>query len=541
MAAKEADAFNLAPSPVGNSGSRARSWFFPTNQLNLMFMIASGLVSGPSGFGRKYFTDALAVCPGWIPLFSDAVPKNALAQADKEGPHLRRVIAELDLSSLHGAAQAFGPDGVPRLIEFPEGLSDSDVGLLIQAPLPSTWIRTIHVASRDDREAIEEEASDFANVPLNAYRRKVSARLFSGKSDCVWPPEIAGLSNRDVPSHRSGAIGGAMALAVALGNRGDEMTDTARLLFDPDCRAQARDERLQPSASPLFEALRHWACLDQSDAPRDIQAQLLLSILDALVDAKDRADAEQSVTPLDPYQTVLDALLREQARLAEQSSESAAERLAGLVEDLKGVLGLGAHTISELLNRQPKPFSRGLLLFFLRDRADDLLEFDNPELNPMDLAVAACLFAARSGWMGLPAQIRNYPGLREAVAHRMVAMTHRQAESGLEFGPAPERIAPLRELFATAEGGWSKKQADAALVLARGLGWSELLRTRISLGKGDYRLQVDGRGAHILLEGDVKAVVTEIQPQALLGRLSKATVPPKIEAAVREKFGRSGS
>jgi hypothetical protein len=177
----------------------------------------------------------------------------------------------------------------------------------------------------------------------------------------------------------------------------------------------------------------------------------------------------------------------------------------------------------------------------LCDRPEDLLEFDSPGLNPMDLAVAACLFATRSGWMGLPAQVRNYPGLREAVAHRMAAMAQRQAESGLELGPAPERIAPLRELFATAEGKWSRKQVDAALALARGLGWSDLLQTRISLGKGDYRLQVDGRGAHILLEGDVKAVVTEVQPDVLLGRLSKTSVPPKLEASVREKLGRSGS
>lgn len=541
MPAKEAAAFDLAPSPGGTGGSRARTWFFPTNQLNLMFMIASGLVSGPSGFGRKYFSDALAVCPGWVPLFADAVPKNALAEADTEGPHLRRVIAELDLSSLRGAVQAFGPDGVPRLIEFPDGLSDSDVGLLIQAPLPSTWIRTIHVSSRDDRAAIEEEASDFANVPLKAHRRKVSARLFSGKSDCPWPPEIAGLRNRDVSPHRSGAVGGAMALAFALGNRGDETTETARLLFDPDCPAKVMDERLQPTASPLLAAIRYWACLDQRDAPTDIQAQLLLSILGALVDAKDRADTEQSATPLDLHQTVLEALLLEQGRLAEQSSQSASERLVGLVEDLKGVLGLGGHTISELLNRQPKPFSRGLLLFFLRDRPEDLLEFDIPGLNPMDLAVAACLFAARSGWMGLPPEVRDHPRLREAVAHRMAAMAHRQAESGLELGPAPERVAPLREFFAIAEGKWSRKQAEAALTLARGLGWSDLLQTRISLGKGDYRLQVDGRGAHILLEGDVKAVVTEVEPDVLLGRLSKTLVSPKLEASVREKLGRSGS
>ena len=541
MSSNEANEFTLKALSAGNGSASARVWLFPTNQLNLMFMIASGLVSGPAGFGRKYFADCLGVCPGWIPVFAGGVPKHALAQATTEGKHLRAVIAELDLTALRGPVQALGADGVQRTIQFPEGLSDSDMGLLIPAPLPSTWIRIIHYPSRDERATVQEEATDFANVPLSAHRSKVSARLFSGKSQCPWPPELPASGDDDLALHTVSAVGGAMALALALGNRGDETTEAARALFEPECRGTGRDEGARPFESPLFEAFKHWACIEPRDGSLDLQARLLVSILSALVAAKIRADAEARATPVDLHQTALDALLAEQDRLAEEGSQPASERLAGLVEDLKGVVGLGAHTISELLSRHPKPFSRGLLLFFLRDRPEDLLELDSPGLNAMDFAVAATLFGARSGWMGLPADVRNRPGLREAVSHRMAELAHRERNSGLDLGPVPERIKPLRELLRTADGKWDKRQADAALALARGLKWSDLLQTRISLGKGDYRLQVDGRGAHILLEGDVKAVVTEVPPEALLGRLSKAVVPPKLETTVREKMGRRGS
>lgn len=541
MSSTEVDKFELNAPSARKAPSAEKVWLLPTNQLNLMFMIASGSVSGPSGFGRKYFTDSLAACPGWIPIFADAVPKHALAQAGTEGKHLRSVIAELDLSSLRGSVQALGTGGSWRTIRFPEELSDSDMGLLIPAPLPATWIRTIHFASRDERAAVEEEATDFANVPLTAHRRRISARLFSGNFNCPWPPEVAGLPDRDLPLHRPSAVGGAMALALALGNRGDETVEAARLMFDPECGATGGDEGKHQVESPLFEAFRRWACIDLHDTSMDLQAQLLLSILSALVDAKIRADAGGSATPLDLHQTVLKTLLTEQGQLREQSSQLASERLAGLGDDLKGVLGLGPHTISELLARHPKPFSRGLLLFFLRERPEDLLELDSPGLNAMDFAVAASLFGARSGWMGLPGDVRNRPGLRDAVSHRMAVLAHRLADSGIDLGRAPERIKPLRELLQVAGGKWGSRQADAALALARGLGWSDLLHTRISLGKGDYRLQVDGRGAHVLLEGDVKAVVTEVHPEALLGRLSKATVPSKLESAVRENLGRSGS
>jgi hypothetical protein len=241
---------------------------------------------------------------------------------------------------------------------------------------------------------------------------------------------------------------------------------------------------------------------------------------------------------------VLDCLAAEVQRLADLADEkgqSASERLAGLAGDLKGVLGLGAHTISELLDRHPKPFSRGLLLFFLRDRPEGLLELDSPGLNATDYVVAAALFAARSGWMGMPPEIRDQPGLREAVAHRMAALAQRQASSDLNLGPAPERITPLRGLLGAVASNWNKAQEKAALKLARGMGWQELLSTRISLGKGDYRLQVDGRGAHLLLNGEVKAVTTEVDHEALLERLSKTSIPPKVDAEVRATFDRRRS
>lgn len=72
-----------------------------------------------------------------------------------------------------------------------------------------------------------------------------------------------------------------------------------------------------------------------------------------------------------------------------------------------------------------------------------------------------------------------------------------------------------------------------ALWLTRAMDWQGIVKTRISLGKGDYRLQVDGRGAHLLIDGDVKAVETEVEPKLLFESLAKAVIPPKIETTVR--------
>ena len=545
MTMPEREALELVAQSVAKGTQRrakASAWYLPTNQLNLLFMLAAGLVSGPAGFGRKYYTDCLGNSPGWIPLFADAVPQGALQQAVVEGGHLRQVIAEMDLSSLRGTVRTIDRDGRPQSIELPEGLSGGELALLIPAPLPATWIRSIHFPSKEELAAVEEGASDYSNVPLAAYKRQVNARLFGRQSLCPWPlEEEAALPSRDRPIYDSAAVGGAMALSFALGNRGDPTVEATRILFDPDYKDLPREGIREQASEPLLGALNRWACLDESVLERDIQGRLLLTILRALSSAKVQGDDDSSSAPPDFHQTVLDCLAAEAERLADladDKGQSASERLGGLAGDLKGILELGAHTISELLERHPKPISRGLLLFFLRDRPDGLLELGHPGLNAMDYAVAAALFAARSGWMGMPAEVRDQPGLREAVAHRMAALAQRQAGSDLDLGPAPARIVPLRELLGAGATDWSKVQEEAALKLARGMGWQELLSTRISLGKGDYRLQVDGRGAHLLLDGEVKAVTTEIDREALLERLSRAPIPPKLDADVRATFER---
>lgn len=214
-------------------------------------------------------------------------------------------------------------------------------------------------------------------------------------------------------------------------------------------------------------------------------------------------------------QALLERLAREAARLDSDKQRTALHGLAGDHDDL---LGNGPSTFTELLEQHGRPFSRAMLLFFLRDHGEELLDLRHPRLKPMDLAIAALLFGAAAGWMGMPAAVRATPGLQAAVAHRMARLAHRSSGSALALGDPPERPQCLRESFLSTT--WGKAQQEAAGLLLRGLGRADLLRTRISLGKGDYRLQVDGRGAHLLLDGEVKAVTVEPDRAGLLNQLA---------------------
>ncbi len=503
------------------------TWHLATNQLNLFYLLANGLITGPRGFGRKYYDDPLAVTPGWIPLFGDVIPTRAFEQALSEGTHLRRVVAALDLSMLTGPVCAVDQRGQMRELHFPDELNGEEQVLFVPAPLPASWIGAILFASKEDRAATLDEAANYANVPLGSYKQQINKpKLFSGRTLTTWPVGADALPPRDTPSHTVSALGAAMALAFALGNRGDAMVSAERLLFDPF------DAAPDTLADPLLGALHQWARLSPAGDTGEVQTRLLLETLQAIVEERTNADAahEGEARKADSWQAVLDLLESPKPWLTEDKWQDALNRIAG---DLRGILGLGDNTVSELLQRHPRPFSRGLILFFLRQRCDTFLDFQEPLLTEMDLLVAMMLFAARSGWMGVPTELREHAGLAEAVQHRMAALAHQDTQTGLDLGPVPKRIESLRGLFTPPQSDWNKRQRDAALKLARSMRWEAILQTRISLGKGDYRLQITGNGVQLLLDGDVKGVLTEVDQRGLLDQLAQATIPPRLDKEIR--------
>jgi hypothetical protein len=519
-----------APTPPTKAAPRV-IWHFATNHLNLMFHLAAGLITGPRGLGAKYYRDPLSVAPGWIPLFDESIPAGAMAQATSEENYLQGVAAAVDLSKLTGAIQAFNQQAKLVSLLWPSEATGSEQVLFVPAPLPSDWIQAILFPSAEARMILRQQSADYANASVDAYKQKVQAKLFSTRDYSAWPPwppESVPLPERDQGVHRVSAVGGFQALLLALGNRGEVLVECGA------CLAEPMDVNADQPEDPLLRALLRWVHGQEAPPEEDeVQSALVSRVLAAILNAKASADSPTGADDgQDLHQAVLDALDAEKSRLAEPRLQEALDRL---IADLRGLLGLGDATLSELLKRHQRPPSRALLLYFLREKSTELLDIAHQQslLTDQDLVVAAALFAAREGWLGLPNPLKETPGLAAAVTHRMAALAHHTHNSGIDLGAAPARVKPLRELWQPRDGVWNKRQHESALHLARTMGWQELLKTRISLGKGDYRLHIDGRGAHLVLDGDVKAVTTEVDQTQLFARLVSVSLPRKIEAEVR--------
>src|SRR5690606_14073288 len=96
------DMFESSEQSVQQGKGHEIKWRLVTNHQNLMFMLSSGMIMPPSGFGKKYYQDTLSLVPGWIPLFPEELWKSAVDYSVAEQALLRPCYTELDLREVSG-------------------------------------------------------------------------------------------------------------------------------------------------------------------------------------------------------------------------------------------------------------------------------------------------------------------------------------------------------------------------------------------------------------------------------------------------------
>ncbi len=500
-----------------------------TNHLNLMYMLAAGLVMPPAGFGGKYYRDVLECFPGWIPVFTNKVPKSAIESAISEATHLKPVLVEIDLTGISGGVIALDEHG-PRELRYPDRLDGMGDVVLVPAPLPVSRIDSIVFQTSADRRACEADARDFGNVPLDIFTRRTHKTLFTQAPDIPWPP-AEGPEERAVPLERPLAAGGVMAMLLLFGNLGDAAVRACRNAFDP-----VEEQRRPADDHPILAELATW--MREDAAPRSapavaetdrvglqnaLQGTLFWEAVERLQQWRDTGRGANAET----------VLLKCLAAALPGLDPRAQAGIGKLHATLESLTGLADATAGELFDRHDTPLAHALTLFFLRRDCADLFDFRSDRLGETDWLAAAVLFAVRDGWLNLPLRLRCRPGLMAAASHRMAQISHRLAGSGVDLGDPPARPRPLRERFGDGTG-WRSDEKAAALELARAQKW-DCVNTRITLGAGEYTLTVKGVSVRIDLPGEPR-ISPEIDADRFLSLLASARLDPRTEAKVRAKF-----
>ena len=494
-----------------------------TNQLNLMYMLAAGLLMPPAGFASKYYRDTLACSNGWLPFFVDKVPATAVYAATDEAEYLRPVVVEVDLTGLSGPVRAHC-HGELRELRFPEQLDGREQVVFVPAPLPTSWINGIYHASMADKRACQDEAKDFGNVPISDFKNRTKKGLFVSASAAAWPP-VQVPRERATPLQEPLAAGGAMAMLLQFGNLGNLAVQCCRAAFDP----QVVDWEIPHDT---LTCIPEW--FQTGESPPNPNAPSL--------DRKGHRDVAMSglfwgaVAQLQgspgehgPPSVLLDYLADAAASL-EPQLQSGVRRLH---TTLTSLTGLADATASELFERHHAPMSRALILCLLRDDCQDLLAFNDDHLQEPDWLMAAILFGARDGWLRLPLGVRSLPGLSAAVSHRMASMSHRLAKTDVRLGEEPPRVRPIRELLGESSG-WQRRENAMALEVARSQGW-DCIHTRVSLRRGSYTLSIANGSAHIDIGGEPR-ITAAIDAPRFFQHLTRSRLDQKTEAKLRKRW-----
>ena len=517
-----------AGTDVASPSEAPREGLLATNHLNLLFMLSIGMVPAPDGFGKKYYRDPLGTYPGWVPLFTRKVFGPAIELAKEEAAHLRPCLARVRLTDLSGPVMALR-DGKAIRINFPGEANGSEEVIFVPAPLPTHWIEEIQFPTKDERVACEADARDYSNVPLQEFKLIVRKREFTSVSRSTWPPQVE-IADRQADLAVPLAAGGVMAMLFQVANRGDLAVNACAAAFDPDSASE------MVSNDPLLSRLPNWrgsgrASGDESSDPaataevRTWQRRLFWSIVGRLAQAH---SGQESTGPKD-------AVLAQFAEGSEGLNDKVKRKVLDFRDTLEGLAGFGSLGPREIFERYPSPFSRSLALLFLREDCEDLLAFEDDALTEGDWLAAAILFGARSGWQGLPVTLRDVPGLTSAASHRMAALAHRIAGSGVSLGSGVDRCRPLRELF-QAEAEWSAKYREAAAELSRECDW-DCVRTEIVLPPGQYELIVERKGIRIVLPGQDPPVATKVDREGFLKHLARGRPSGELESMVRKQLG----
>lgn len=533
---------------------KTQAWYLVTNHLNLLYMLAAGLVMEPSGFRGKYYVDSLSTIPGRIPLFRDRIPKEALEQATSERKHLRPCVVSLDLSGVSGDVQVLSRKGKIRDTSFPIARSNKeDVGILFRAPLPLTLFSEIYFRSDEDRQAFETAATDVSNVDWKSYRVEVEESLFIDASDDPWPliqtkktngrksgQKEPGSQQGDLletaddspkvpttttnPTHVSEqALGGLFAMLYHSANRSE-----LGLRVFQQATGSMHDRGGIAASDPILAELPNWLDGSGISEHAGTPARLYWGVIESLAVEQSQNGSSQ------PVEVVLAYLNNQLASLTEEKSRLRLERL---IADMRGCLGLGGGTITEIFDRNKGSLSRPLLLFCLREHCVDLLEFSHDSLEEPEYLLASILFGVRDGWLQLPSLLRD-PTLSAYVMYRMAVAAHQRQGDVLSLPekPIPQ---PLRAFFASNTDSWSDNQTTAALEIARARRWPDCIETIIASVDGSPLDSCKQENGQLIFPGKATST-TKIKHADFLRNLGNwSPIDTQFESRVRERLGKA--
>ncbi len=511
-------------------------WYLPTNHLNLAYMMAAGLVLPESGFKNKYYNDPLSLFPENILCFAEKIPGKALTMSVQEASHLIPCVIKINLQSLKGRVHTINAQGeIQSIADFSQEKIHNPAAVLLPCPIPASWIETVYFPSKKELAAFKEDIQDFSNIDPGNFSIRTNKSLFNIKKDkkksdygsifgthdpFPWKnaqEHMAGISTR-AACNIAGACGGVIGLLYAMADHGPVQAAAFH-------GAMEEKNLLPGHPSDISFIYPFWSWTPQYNFR--LYNTIFWGMVKAIAETSRPETAKETVLGYlnQLIETKQEICVNEKAKLSLQS----------LVQDLLSVNQARSDlTLSQLLEKHPKPFSRAVILFFLRETSQQLLDFENENFDASSRVGAAILFGARDGWIGLPAHLKESSQLRCAVFFRMAILA--RTDNLVNLGTAPASPVLWRDMFSIDQSTqWTSKLEKAAVLLAKHQKW-DCIHTHVYLGQGEYTLKASRSGLELVLKGVEKRITHTIDHNIFIEYFNNALTQKKFSYQIQEKI-----
>jgi len=394
-------------------------WFIPTNTENLKMIIAQGLISTHDGF-IKYYTDVLNLLDGYIPIFKNEVGQNILTYVVSEEKNLTPAFIEIDLKKITGTVKKVEEN---KLIDVKlTDIENIDI-LFIQAPLPLSIVSSTIFKSSNDKKAFKEDSKLYSNVVLADL--KLSSTLAEQKlfKTNTLPGDLINdfkkIEIEDIHKidyKKVYAYGGLLLNLFYFAKNGKFSNESYHLFCSLEDEGQKQD----------IDIYDYFKTLDKDNS--SVKKKMDNGLIDIAINSRDFKE------------DVLNFLL------SDTWDEKTKKRTEELANKLKSFESNIDKTISEQFNEAKTPLEKILLMLFLRDDSDSLMDYSLELFSEKDYVNFAMMFGIRDKFAKISKELRAFNGLQNFVSLKMAQYAHESIENNIKFKSPPKPLT-IMDMF----------------------------------------------------------------------------------------------
>ncbi len=466
MNSKTQDLFSL-----GN----ADAWYFVTNTENLKGIIANGLIISPNGL-KVYYEDTLNIHPGCVLIFRNKVPDWAIELCISEETHLTSVIIDIDIERTYGKIYHLSP-GSNELVETKiQNVTQKDEYdiLYLCAPQSISCINTIYYESVSDKNNFKKDASLFSDVLISNFDLKTKKTLFEKTTQLqkidyskVIFPEYSAVNYPKVL-----AYGGVLSNLFYFSKNGKISND----VYQQFC---CLDNNISDHDNMIIEMIQYFYD-DHNMKVISNTKKILYDILNIAIESDNfKNDVVNYFNEID--------------------NENIKHRSSEIVKLLTEYETQPKWSPSVYFENAKTPLERLLLMLFLKENSNELVEYHIPNLKEIDYLIFAIVFGLRDKYNGVPTFVKEMKGVQAFITTMMSAFAHHITYSDMENA---KDIIPVHIGKMFSNESFKKWYAKIHNI--------NCFKTTIQFPKGQYSVNTLSTGLTIEYAGIVKNIQIDI-------------------------------